>query len=81
VVPRVLQRGGPGGGTLELLDAPGGPPLAAWTWEDDARSAAPTATELAAQPVDLGGDRTRAWLVVHARGGPVALDKTTLRPR
>ena len=79
VVPRVLQRGGKGAGTLEVVDAPGGPPLASWTWDD--ASAVPSATELTAQPVELGGDRVRAWLVVHARGGSVALDKTTLRPR
>jgi hypothetical protein len=78
VVPRVLQRGGPASGTLELRAVPGGAVLATWTWED--ATPTPTATELAAQPVELGGDLTRAWLVVHARGGAVALDKTTLRP-
>jgi hypothetical protein len=31
--------------------------------------------------VELGGERTRAWLVLKARGGAVALDKTTLRSR
>jgi hypothetical protein len=79
VVPRVLQRGGAGSGTLEVVATAGGPPLATWSWDD--ASPAPTATELTAQPVELGAERTRAWLVVHARGGSVALDKTTLRPR
>ena len=30
---------------------------------------------------ELGGERTRAWLVLRAHGGAVALDKTTLRAR
>ena len=37
--------------------------------------------DLPAQPVELGGDRTRAWLVLKAHGGAVALDKTTMRSR
>jgi hypothetical protein len=36
--------------------------------------------ELPAHQIELGGDRTMAWLIVRAKGGPVALDKTTLRP-
>ena len=43
------------------------------------RRRSPTCPELPAQPVELGGDRPRAWLVLHARGGAVALDKTSLR--
>jgi hypothetical protein len=44
--------------------------------------------DLPAKAVELGADagegkqaqaRPRAWLVVRAVGGPVALDKTTLR--
>ncbi len=79
VTPRVLQRGGKGTATLVLAATPDGPPLAQWTWEDDAKS--PTCVDLPAQPVELGGDRTRAWLVLKAHGGAVALDKTTLRSR
>jgi hypothetical protein len=79
VTPRVLQRGGKGSATLVLLAALDGPPLAQWTWEDDAKT--PICVDLPAQPVELGGDRTRAWLVLKAHGGAVALDKTTMRSR
>ena len=79
VTPRVLQRGGKGSATLVVLATLDGPPLAQWTWEDDAKT--PTCVDLPAQPVELGGDRTRAWLVLKAHGGAVALDKTTLRSR
>lgn len=79
VTPRVMQRGGKGSATLLLLVALDGPPLAQWTWDDDAK--APTCVDLPPQPVELGGDRTRAWLVLKAHGGAVALDKTTLRSR
>jgi hypothetical protein len=79
VAPRVFQRGGKGSATLLLVATPDGPPLAQWTWEDDVKT--PTCVDLPAQPVELGGDRTRAWLVLKAHGGPVALDKTTLRSR
>jgi hypothetical protein len=102
VVPRVVQRGGAGSGTLELVAAPGAAPLASWTWDDASAHAKPTddahpdgltpakradaapapiATELTPQPVELGGELARAWLIVHARGGAVALDKITLRAR
>jgi hypothetical protein len=79
VIPRVLQQGNQGTATLELVDARDGPPLARWTWADQA--SAPTCVELPAQQVELGGDRTRAWLVLRAHGGVVTLDKTTLRGR
>ena len=82
VVPRVLQGGGKGSGTLDLVATLDGPPLATWTWDDGPDGAkAGTCVDLAAQPVDLGGDRPRAWLVLHAKGGEVTLDKTTLRAR
>jgi hypothetical protein len=80
ITPRVLQRGGPGTGDLALVTTLGGPPLAQWTWADTGHGA-PTGSELPAKVVDLGGDRTQAWLVVTARGGAVALDRTTLRSR
>jgi hypothetical protein len=79
VAPRVIAQGGKGSGTLVVLAALGGPPLAQWTWEDATSSPMPHASDLPPQPVELGGDRPRAWLVVRARGGAVALDKTTLR--
>jgi hypothetical protein len=80
VTPRTFQRGGPGVGELTLVTSPGGPPLAQWSWAD-ASPTAPTCPDLAGKPVELGGDTTRAWLVVTARGGAVALDRTTLRAR
>jgi hypothetical protein len=80
VTPRAFQRGGPGTGEVALVASLGGPPLAQWSWADAIRGA-PTCTELAPKAVELGGDVSRAWLVVTARGGEVALDRTTLRAR
>jgi hypothetical protein len=80
VTPRVLQRGGAGSGTLSLVATPDGPVLAQWSWDDATAARPPVATELPAQSVELGGDQPRAWLVLRAHGGSVALDKTTLRP-
>jgi hypothetical protein len=74
-----LQQGGTGRGTLIVVLAPGGPPLARWSWSDSASAGA--CTELPGQSVELGAERRQAWLVVTAQGGPVGLDKTTLRPR
>jgi hypothetical protein len=79
VTPRVLQRGGKGSATLVLLAALDGPLLARWAWDDGARGT--TCLDLPAQQVELGGERTRAWLVLRAQGGAMALDKTTLRAR
>ena len=79
VVPRVFQRGGAGQGTIALVVAPGGTPIAQWSWADAA--AGSPCSDLPAQPVELGAERRQAWLVVTAKGGSVALDKTTLRPR
>jgi hypothetical protein len=92
IIPRVLQRGTGGKGALVLVDALGGPPLARWAWEDTANAASapstasaanaakpPSCLDLPMQTVDLGGDRTRAWLVLRAKGAAVALDKTTVR--
>jgi hypothetical protein len=79
VVPRALQRGGGGSAVLELVIKPGDPPLARWTWDDTAKT--PSCLDLPAQAVELGGDRPHAWLVLHATGGSVTLDKTTLRAR
>jgi hypothetical protein len=93
VAPRVLQRA-PGfdghtssTGKLSLVmgatPSAGGAPLAEWTWSDPGGPApSPGCLDLAAKAVELGGeqaDRPRTWLVLRATGGPVALDKTTLR--
>jgi hypothetical protein len=78
VLPRVFKQGGPGQGTLAVVVVPGGPPLAQWTWTDS--GSGPACTELPGQSVELGAERRQAWIVITARGGPVALDKTTLRP-
>ncbi|HEY6460719.1 MAG TPA: hypothetical protein VIY73_11230, partial [Polyangiaceae bacterium] len=83
IIPRVLQRGTGGKGTLVLVDSLGGPglapvaPLAEWAWADDAKS--PSCLDLPMKMVELGGARTRTWLVLHAKGAAVALDKTTVR--
>ena len=79
VTPARSSAGG-GTGEVALVASLGGPPLAQWSWADAIRGA-PTCTELAPKAVELGGDVSRAWLVVTARGGEVALDRTTLRAR
>jgi hypothetical protein len=81
VTPRTFQQGGPGAGEAALVASPGGPPLATWSWTDATRGGGAICTELPPKTVDLGGDTLRTWLVVTARGGAVALDRTTLRPR
>ncbi len=80
VTPRAFQRGGPGAADLALVTSLGGPPVAHWSWTDAAQTA-PHCTDLPSASVELGGDRTHAWLVMTARGGPVSLDKTTLKRR
>jgi len=79
VAPRAVQRGGPGVATLDVVVTPGGPSLAHWTWQDAGKSQG--CIDLPAQTIELGGERTRVWLVLHAAGGAVTLDKTTLRGR
>jgi hypothetical protein len=79
VTPRVVQSGTNAAGTLSVVDSAGGPPLARWSWSDSAR--APTCVDLTPQPIDLGGERLRAWLVLEAKGGAVALDRTSLHPK
>jgi hypothetical protein len=79
VVPRVFLSGGAGQATMVMALEPGGPPLAHWSWTDFAN--APACVELDEAPVVLGPETRRAWLFVTATGGPVALDKTTLRGR
>jgi hypothetical protein len=86
VAPRAIQRGGTGAATLVLVTAPDAAPLARWTWDDASRPAGtpvgpPQCIDLAPQTVELGGDRSRVWLVLEAAAGSVTLDKTTLRSR
>jgi hypothetical protein len=59
--------------------APPPPPsqLAEWSWNDAARI--PACTDLPAKTIELTAGETRLWLVLTAHGGPVALDRTTLR--
>jgi hypothetical protein len=80
VTPRTFQRGGPGAGDLTLVTSPGGPPVAQWSWTDVVRGG-PLCADLQPKSVELGGETTRAWLVMTAKGGAVALDRTTLRAR
>jgi hypothetical protein len=79
VTPRAFVRGGSGEGTITLSDTPGGAPRATWTWTDTANG--PGCLDLGERALELGPEQKQAWLRVTARGGPVALDRTTLRPR
>jgi hypothetical protein len=79
VVPRVFLRGGAGQATMTLSEGAGAPPLARWTWTD--ASSGPACVELDERSVELQSERRQAWLSVVARGGAVALDKTTVRAR
>jgi hypothetical protein len=77
VTPRVLLPAGGGKGELELLTEPGRQRVAEWTWGEDFNER-PTCVDLPAQAVELGGERTRAWLIVRALGGAILIDRTTL---
>ena len=79
VTPRAFQRGGAGAAELALVAALGAAPLAQWSWSDAAKT--PICSELSPKTVELASGQTRLWLVLTARGGPVALDRTTLRAR
>jgi hypothetical protein len=79
VVPRVFLSGGAGQGTMVMALERDAPPLARWSWTDAANG--PSCVELDEAAVVLGPETRRAWLFVTATGGPVALDKTTLRTR
>jgi hypothetical protein len=83
VTPRVAKRLGAGKGSIDLVmdlspDAVAHP-LASWTWED--ASAYVECPELPAKSIDVAPDVTRAWLLLRAEGGPVALDRVVLRVR
>jgi hypothetical protein len=79
VIPRVFIQGGPGEGTLGLVETPGAPDLATWTWKDTANG--PGCVEIGEKTVTLAANVRRVALVLGARGGSVALDKTVLRAR
>jgi hypothetical protein len=79
VMPRILDRGGKGTGTLDLFASPGGPPIAHFTWTEAGKST--RCFDLNQQPVELGGERARAWWVLSAQGGSAALDRTMLRSK
>lgn len=82
IAPRAIQMGHAGTATLELVSATEAAPLARWTWNDTATPpVAPQCLDLPAQTVELGGLRSKVWLVVHASGGAVTFDRTTLRPK
>jgi hypothetical protein len=78
VTPRIYELGRPAEGSLDVvLDSPANAPLAHWSWTDEGKG--PTCRDLAAAVVDLGRAPTKAWLILTARGGEVALDRTLLR--
>jgi hypothetical protein len=79
VTPRSYQRGGTGAASLALLDSIGGAPLAEWSWSDASKS--PACTEQPTKTIELANGQTQLWLVLQAKGGAVALDRTTLRGR
>ncbi len=84
VTLRVMARGGAGSGTIDLVMDLGGTsrPAATWTWRDalPANVRTPACLDLPGRAVEVG-KASRAWLVVRAAGGDVALDRTTLRPQ
>jgi hypothetical protein len=77
LAPRIFQGNSGATGTLSVVASLGGPALAEWTWQETAKTT--MCVDLPAKPVELGGDVPRAWLVLKGTGGPVALDKTTLK--
>lgn len=78
VTPRIYDVGPPGEGSLDVVvDSPTNPPLAHWSWRGESKS--PSCHDLAAAMVELGRTPARAWLILTARGGEVALDRTLLR--
>jgi hypothetical protein len=83
VVPRVLTEAGAGKAVLTLE---GSPTLVEWEWSDDGpgrpgMGGPARCIDLPARTVELGGDPPRAWLVLRAIGGSVALDSTTIWPK
>jgi hypothetical protein len=79
VTPRVIARSTGAEGSLVLVPTGTGPPLARWSWSDDAST--PPCRDLNSQTIDLGSGRDRYWLVLQANRGAVALDRTILRAR
>jgi hypothetical protein len=54
-------------------------PLASWTWDD--ASAYVDCADLPVKTIDVAPDVTRAWLLLRAEGGPVALDRVVVHVR
>ncbi len=77
VTPRVYETGTSAEGSLDVILSPGDPPVAHWSWRDDVKG--PSCRDLPAAAVELGRAPAKAWLVLTARGGQVALDRTLLR--
>jgi hypothetical protein len=79
MTPRVYELGRPAEGSLDVvLASPGNPPLAHWSWTDEGKGG-PSCRDLPPAVVELGRAPTKAWLILTARGGEVALDRTLLR--
>jgi hypothetical protein len=74
VTPRAYALGRPASGVLDLVAMPGSPPLAHWTWLDDGHGH--TCVDLASSTVELERAQARLWLVLKARGGAIAFDRT-----
>ncbi len=79
VTPRVIERSTGAAGELTLVTKSAGPTLAHWSWSDDVQT--PNCRDLSPQVVDVATDGDRYWLVLQARRGAVALDRTTLQAR
>jgi hypothetical protein len=78
VTPRIYQLGQTAEGSLDVVvGSPSGSPVAHWSWRDEAGGS--TCRDLPPAGVELGRPPTKAWLVLTARGGQVALDRTLLR--
>ncbi len=78
IVPRVVQVGDGAAAVLTLVAEFGQPPVAEWNWTDSTKVA--TCLDLPPRTVEIGRNRSQAWLILRATGGTVMLDKTTIRP-
>jgi hypothetical protein len=78
VTPRIYQLGQAAEGSLDVVvGSPSDSPVAHWSWRDEAGGS--TCRDLPPAGVELGRAPMKAWLVLSARGGQVALDRTLLR--
>jgi hypothetical protein len=77
VAPHVLRLGGKSRGSLRVETAAG--ILGEWTWNDaDPMTCGELAAKELTLPTGTPADRLRAWLVLRAEGGRIALDRTSL---